>query len=275
MIAGRDVVGEMEVVVKMLLYEMTITPTIFYNIEAWTNLRKSDKERLEVIQGKTLKKLLRLPKSTPYWGLLIELGIWPVEWQNKYKKLMLLHNLLHSDDERIAKQIILDQRDTKQSKCWYSEVRETIEDLGLTKDPSKCMKPEWKRSTKEAITKKVKEEANEKKESLKKLRFLAQHGKKDYITLMDGKEAVEVLRIKLNMTLCISGNIGIKQKCQLCSDEMETTEHVFRCKRIENTEKLTIDCIQMTDQDVLRKMLQLFDQYRIAKESGEQPETLV
>ena len=51
LIACRDVVGRMKIAVKMLLYEMAITPTIFYNIEAWRNMRETDKDRLEVIQG--------------------------------------------------------------------------------------------------------------------------------------------------------------------------------------------------------------------------------
>ena len=267
LIACRDVVGRMEMAVKMLLYEMTITPTIFYNIEAWSNMRETDKDRLEVIQGKILKKLLKLPKSTPYWGILIELGIWPVIWQIKYKKLMLLHNLLHSDDERVAKQVIIDQRDTMQSQCWYSEVRDTIEDLELRKNPEETIKPEWKKITKEAITKKVINEATGKKMNMKKLRFLGDFGMKNYIAEMDGNDVFEIMKIKLNMTLYIAGNVGVKQMCQLCLSDSETTEHVFHCKKIRNTDGLTVESIQKTDQDTLLKVLKLFNLYKLEKEA--------
>ena len=58
-------VGKAEIEAKKLIYKAQIIPAVFYNLEGWTNLRKSDWERLEAIQGKILRGLLGLPKSTP------------------------------------------------------------------------------------------------------------------------------------------------------------------------------------------------------------------
>ncbi len=71
-------VGPMEMQAKILVYEVLIVSSLFYNIEGWSNLRQADKDMLEVLQGKVLKGLIGLPKCTPYWGILYELNIWPV-----------------------------------------------------------------------------------------------------------------------------------------------------------------------------------------------------
>jgi hypothetical protein len=271
-IAGKEVVGYLEVQVKLFLYERTIISTMYYNIEAWSNIRKADEERMEVIQGKLIKKLLKLPKTTPYWGVLMELGIWPIKWQIVYKKLMLLHNLLNSDDDRTAKQVITEQRDNNEEECWYSEMRDVMVNLGIVRDPAEATKEEWKRKAKETISVKVKEEAEEKIRVMKKLRFCQRHGRKEYIDEMEGDDVIETMRIKLNMTMYISGNIGQRQTCRLCETADETTEHVFECTGIQNEDQLTTDCLLRTDKHSLLMMLKLFNKYKSAKEEMEREE---
>ena len=102
-------VGKFEFEAKKLIYETQGVPAIYYNIEVWTNLRKSDIAKLKSIQGQLLKKLFGMPQSTSYWGLLYELDITPIIHQILYKKLMLFHNLMNSDDRRIAKKIVGEQ----------------------------------------------------------------------------------------------------------------------------------------------------------------------
>ena len=51
-------------------------------------------------QEEIIKRLTNMPKSTTYLGLLQELGIWRMKDQVLYKKIMLLHNIVTSKDER-------------------------------------------------------------------------------------------------------------------------------------------------------------------------------
>ena len=62
-------------------------------MEGWNKLSKNEVKKLEQIQGKILCTLLHLPKTTPYMGLLNEVGIWKIEERLKYRKIMLYHNL--------------------------------------------------------------------------------------------------------------------------------------------------------------------------------------
>ena len=77
-----------------MLYEKVVLSTITYNIESTTNMTNKEIEELEMIQGKMLRKLYNVPPSTPYWGLLIELGMKPIEYKIHYKRLMLYHNII-------------------------------------------------------------------------------------------------------------------------------------------------------------------------------------
>ena len=77
MCSGRRV-GKWEMAAKKLIYEALIELSIYYNIETWTNLRKTDIEKVTSIQGKILRGLFGLPKTTPYWGIINELDIMPI-----------------------------------------------------------------------------------------------------------------------------------------------------------------------------------------------------
>ena len=77
---------------------------------AISNLRKADFIRLEKMQGKCLRRICGLPESTPYWGMMLELGVKPLEYEVHHKRLMLYHNIMNSNHERIARQIIQQQQ---------------------------------------------------------------------------------------------------------------------------------------------------------------------
>ena len=62
--------------------------------------------------------------TTPSFGIMAELGIWPVGKQVEYKKVMLLHNILKSDDNRIIKEIIKYQIENTWRGCWMQETNE-------------------------------------------------------------------------------------------------------------------------------------------------------
>ena len=70
-------VGRHDGRIQKMLYEKVVLPTITYNMESTTNKEIED---IEMIQGKMLRKIYNVPSSTPYWGLLIELGMKPIEW---------------------------------------------------------------------------------------------------------------------------------------------------------------------------------------------------
>ena len=117
-------VGHLALQVSLEIYRSTIVKTIFNNIETWSKTSKSEMERLEKMQRKILTSICEIPNSTPYKGLLSELGIWPIELLAEYKRIMLLHDIITSDETRLIKKIINDQLENPWSGCWAIEICE-------------------------------------------------------------------------------------------------------------------------------------------------------
>ena len=100
---SQDKLGKLEWEGKKTVYDDQLVHAVFHNTEAWTNLRKSDWEKLESIQGKLLRGIFGMPKTTPYWGMLYELDIIPIKLHTTFNRLMVYHNMMNSDDKRVAK----------------------------------------------------------------------------------------------------------------------------------------------------------------------------
>ena len=64
-------------------------PALIYGIEAWGCIKKEMVKEIERIQGKTLKRIFKLPVNIGYTEILMETGMWPAEQRIQYATLML------------------------------------------------------------------------------------------------------------------------------------------------------------------------------------------
>ena len=78
-IGKEEQIGKLSTEAQLLMYEKTVTPSLVFNLEVWTKISEEEWIKIERIQAKALKKILNLPNGTPYWGLLKETGIWPLQ----------------------------------------------------------------------------------------------------------------------------------------------------------------------------------------------------
>ena len=102
-------VGKANMSVQLLLLDSMIKQTLLANTETWCDITDKEEAMITTNHHNVLCIIFGVPKSTPYFGILGETGIWPYKYVIKYKKLMFLHHLIHSSDDRIAKQIVLRQ----------------------------------------------------------------------------------------------------------------------------------------------------------------------
>ena len=220
----EEELGKMSTEARLLIYQRTAVPTITFNLECWSRINEKELDRLEKLQGKMLKRLLRLPTSTPTWGILRETGIWSVEMQIAYQRLMLYHLMVNADDGRLGKQVIMAQRDDDYPG-WTQETERIARKLEIDLDSANGkVKSKWKREVKEKIEKQLKEQANGK--ITKKLRHQKEqsYNRKVYLKEMGVTEASNTLRRRLEM-MDIGNNRGSQRKCK-CGKE-ETIEHVM------------------------------------------------
>ena len=255
-------VGKFEIDAKILVYDTMAVKAVFHNIETWTNLRKSDVEKMKSIQGKIIRGLFGLPASTPYWGMLHELGIAPIILSLTYQKLMLYHNLINSDDERIAKKVVEAQENSGLDKCWYAEVREEALQIGISlkKELVKGkIKSKWKKEVKDKVWAAVEKEIESKKKESKKMRFLGKKGCDTYLKSIYNEHARKAMIIRLNMVSWIGENMGRVSLCPLCEEEKDTTEHVFSCSKMVDVNK-TVTVKDLENGEKMMQVVELFDE---------------
>ena len=254
-------VGPMSTAVQLFLYEKVIVNSITHNLAGVTYWRKSDIESLEKVQGKLLKIILKLPDSTPYWGLLNELGLWPLEDIINYKKLMLLQNLRTSDDSRITKKLVAYQKEYKIEASWYVSVDEMGKQHAIQMENEELLenKTAWKKHIKEQIHHKVTEKSRGKINTMTKLRHQKQQSftMQSYIQETNIWRVRDLIKVKLEL-LDIGKNYGKNRLCYGCKQSEETTEHIIVCKYAR--EFVGGECLANLDTMSDRKnLLQLYD----------------
>ena len=236
-------VGKRDSEIQRLLYETTVLPMMLYNIEV-VNIKTEEMEELEKIQKTAITKMYELPKSTPYWGIIIETGIWPIKYKIAYKQMMLYRNILMSSDDRIAKQIVNQQEQYGINNCLYSRIQSNAEILKLNLTELKngsISKSQWKNMVKNRIQKKMNSEAKTYVETMSKLRFLKSENvevdEKDYVKRGTIAEISKIMRVKLNMVK-IDANYGKHGNCKICGELEETTEHLLTCEIVKQNVKI-------------------------------------
>ena len=120
-ISSPSKVGNLSTHIRLQLHNIVILTILTYNLEAWASITQDEIKDLEKCQYRILRKLLNLPQSTSYYGILYEIGQWRVEDLIYYKRMMLLHNILHSPPDRIIRRIFIDQEVYPCPNCWLKK----------------------------------------------------------------------------------------------------------------------------------------------------------
>ena len=87
---------QMETLFK--LYHAVIVPTIVYSCETWIKSGNYN-SKLNQIQISVLRRILKLPISTPLVGIYIETGILPLNLECEKRQLIYLWTLLNKKDQ--------------------------------------------------------------------------------------------------------------------------------------------------------------------------------
>ena len=239
--SSYNMVGNADVQVRMMLLEMIVKPTLLYNTEAWIGINEKEEKELQKHHYEILRKCFEQKHGTSYYGIIAETGIWPYKYVVIYKRLMLLHNIIHSDERRIIRQLILNQKELEE-ETWYSGVKMWMKTLNIPEDPKKICdlkKSAWKKLVKGGLQKIIEKEVMEKVKGMTKTRFLTKFGRHDYLKTCNMATSKEIMKIRLNMVE-IGENFRGKYAgtlrngiswCLACGDEAETTEHVIQCKK--------------------------------------------
>ena len=197
-------VGKEALRVKLHLYSSTIVPAILNNLETWEGITCSEYQELEKIQSECLKKILHVPTSSPYYGILMEVGLWPLENFLWYRKLMLYHNIVNSKDNRLGKIVWTQQHKYEMPNSFDYNIKKICGILQLNCEPGfmKCqLKSAWKRLVKSSIHDHVAHTLQQHVQRMTKLRFLKgdAFARKSYVDKVSSSMAYKILLIRLNV----------------------------------------------------------------------------
>ena len=253
-------VGTMALEVRLKIFETVVVPTIFANVETWGSIKEEEIKELERIQGKIIRRILEQVATTPYWGLIAETGIWPVRQRLEYKKVMLFHNIITSNSKRLVKELVEDQIRRPYKGCWGESVKEICTKYNLKEDEiAQYTKQDLKKEIKAKIAKEIEEKIGQKKLEMTKLRFTDGKGKKEYIERLNTKEAIIMLKARLNM-LELKSNYKSKYQdltCELCGEGEDKTEHLFHCKALGklNRKSFSVEDLENPSRDLARYLI--------------------
>ena len=245
-------VGDADTEVRMLLLQSVVKPTLLHSTETWINIKLREWTKLSSDHNNILRRTFEQKQNTPYWGIIAETGIWPYKYEVIYKRLMFYHDLVHSDEKRIARRILLNQMENIEKHTWYAGVEMCIREIGLEttrEEVEESSKYVWKTKVKNQITLKIQSEVENKKGAMTKLRFVDKFEKKDYICRCNMAVVKRIMTMRLNMVE-VKRNFRAKYNnmmCPACGDEEETTEHVILCHEYKRIVGHNIDRIDMND----------------------------
>ena len=254
--ASPKTVGIKAVAGRLQLIEAVVIQSMLNSAEGFHDHNDTEIKHLESLQLHILTTILELPPSTPYYALLIETGWWTMKARIHYRKMMLYHNIINSDENRVVKKLVKIQQKVCRDTTWYASVKKAIEHYGVMLNPTKALKSVWKKHVKERINKKLSEELHNECASKTKSRTVRkdEYKMKDYIGKLSVDDTKKVIRARLHMTR-IPGNykqLEIK-KCPLCESSETNTEHYFNCKRGERLAKVWgVSVDDLTSDNILK-----------------------
>ena len=251
-IANNRNMGKMATNARLKMMETIIIPSILYNAEVYPSYTREEINLLERAQGKILRELLEVPKSTPYLPLLIETGTLTVEARIHYKKLMLYHHIINSDDERIIKKIILQQREEFRRGTWYHGICELLEKYNVKEKVEEVEKSSWKRIVKKNI-RNITEDYIRKSCGTKGRTIINdKYERSSYLNETTLEESKQIMKMRLHMTnITCNYQSERETRCWMCGKTEIRTEHYFECSGITNIWNVNAENMTSEDTDTL------------------------
>ena len=238
-IISHDVFSKNRVSVGIQLIECVLIPRMFFNSEAWINIRENEIHKLNMIILQAIKRVLKLPSSTSSIGILAETGIDSAKIIIERKKLSYLQRLLKMKKNRLPKILYEKQKELKIKNSWWEEICNIKEKYSINindDDIENMTKYKWKIIIKDKITNKKGEILMMEKGS--KTMRLKEWKKQEYLVKLEYNTSLTAIRYRLGMMdikTMYKNKIG-DIKCIKCKKENETLEHLIKCIKKEDVD---------------------------------------
>ena len=167
-----------------------------------------------------------------------------MEQRVHYRKLMLYHRIVNSDDERTIKKIIEFQKDYDREGTWYHDVKHLCSLYNIQGDAAVVLKSVWKKEVKAKIEAVNKEQVTNACKSGVKTRFVCddEWGRKEYLNVASVENIRRLLKYRLCMVPlpCNQRSKYENPGCTMCGETKKIRmEHYFHCEHLQYLRYIT------------------------------------
>ena len=214
-----------------------IIPKLLVNSETWNNITTKNIETLESILTKSIKRILKIPYSTPNMGLINELGILSIKNEIIKRKINFLHSIINGES-KILKDILYQQIELP-GPTWIYNLKNIMNEMNIPTDfleIEQISKYKMKKLIKNKIWQKQQLELQTYIENSHKCIKLKTNifQPKKYLIELSPNNAKTILLARLRM-INIKTNFKNKYdnlKCTFCAEDDETLDHLITCKKL-------------------------------------------
>jgi len=225
------------------LFHTVLIPRIIHNCGVWGRITNNDLQKLNICVNSGLKRILKVPVSTPNCSIYLELKILPIKYHIMKSKLLYLKTVLSSDIQIIRDMLIIQCQLISQNKnCWLKDMFSNLYDLNLYHtllEIKSITSSAWKTLIIEKINQKAFTELNDELRSKKKLQQLSYDYKtwqvQEYFSKYSSFISSIVFKTRTKM-LPITDNYGSQSDCPKCKNSIDTQEHFFKCSEYSSPE---------------------------------------
>ena len=224
------------------LYHTVIVPAIVYSCETWIKC-ETDNSKLNQIQISALRRILKLPISTPLVSIYMETGILPLNLECEKRQLIYLWTLLNKKDQSndIANMQLSEFSQNKNNLL--NHITGLIKKFNIPTshmDLQNISKGKWKSTVVKHIRKYANNHCVTKGKNLSKLKYLFKHKqemmKEKYMSKLSRSEASTIFKLRTRM-IHLKNNFRNIYKhdilCPRCKKEQDMEEHLFgKCEKL-------------------------------------------
>ena len=213
------------------LWESIIVSKVITNASSWIRLSEKAIKILEQNQLDFLRRLLKLPRTTPSAGVWWETGVMPWKWRIIQKKMKFAQHLERRNSEALAAKLWKMEKENLTDGLLH-EIRDWISKYNLPAPSPNVSILEYKRRLKKAVVECSRKEVWDQVILSKKLSYMAywHQLRAPQMGMLDIKRISFITRCRLASTFEFSADFGSGVKCE-CG-ELDTMAHVRRGCRL-------------------------------------------
>ncbi len=215
---------------------------ILFNSETWYGVTSNQIMELEKVDKLLLRKVFNTPFSTPTESLYLELGVIPLKFILKGRRLLFLHYILNLDDDELLAQFFRAQWNNPGKNDWTDTVQTDIVDLQINmsiEEIQQCPRSTFKLHVNEKCRELAFKSLIDAKNCHSKLANLSYDKLEMQSYLRDGVLNCKEARLLFSFrTRMVDVGCNFKNKasllCPLCSVASDDQQHLLLCTKIHN-----------------------------------------